>query len=304
MVRPVSVSHLPSASAIELGPVNKMNMWPMPGLAGVPAFPQIMPGFGGLGRFAPLTGFGDVLPMAQPIGWGMMNTGLMDAVIPAGIPPLAGVPMLAASPIMTLPIPMQSTSIMAQAMGVWSEVIPGDSALSAVSMFAVTPAEPRLFHTHDLVQIIVREASVAASIQGLETEKEFGLAGGVENFPGVNGLDPLYYTEFDIVAEKEFEGEGEYIREDELVTRLTAEVIEIRPNGNLVLEARTRIRTDGEEWFTELTGVCRADDVTAANTILSNQIFDLQVNKQHKGDVRDAASKGILAQALDMVFAF
>ena len=107
-----------------------------------------------------------------------------------------------------------------------------------------------------------------------------------------------------MVGEKEFDGEGEYVREDELVTRLSAEVIEIRPNGNLVLEARTRIRTDDEEWYTQLTGTCRPEDITAANTILSNQIFDLQVEKRHKGSVPKAASKGILAQALDAIFAF
>ena len=85
---------------------------------------------------------------------------------------------------------------------------------------------------------------------------------------------------------------------------MAAEVIEILPNGNLVLEARTRIKTDEEEMFTQLTGICRPEDITAANTILSNQIFDLKVEKMHFGQVRDAANKGILARVLDAVFAF
>ena len=294
------LTHVPS-SALS----GQLNDWGATGaMGGRPLFPQ-------------MTGAMGVLPMGQPVAWGGLSSmmvpmdmgaiGLnagMAPVIASDMPPLTGLPLIAAEPVMTVPMPMQSTSIMAQAMGVWSPASPGMTELQSVSMFAVTPAEPRLFHVHDLVQIIVRESSVAASFQGLETEKEYALAGGVESFPGVNGQNPLYYTEFDVVGDKEFDGEGEYVREDELVTRLSAEIIEIRPNGSLALEARTRIRTDDEEWYTQLTGICRPEDITAANTILSNQIFDLQVEKRHKGDVPKAASKGILAQALDAIFAF
>ncbi|MDG2422785.1 MAG: flagellar basal body L-ring protein FlgH [Phycisphaerales bacterium] len=303
-----TMTHVPTTSAL---PGSFPGWGGMPGMGGTPLFPQMAGGMSGFGTM-------DLMPMTQPMAWGSMPSmmmpmdmggmglqpGVMAPVIASEMPPLTGMPLIAAEPLVSVPIPMQSTSIMAQAMGVWSPVSAGMTELQSVSMFAVTPVEPRLFHIHDLVQIIVRESSVAASFQGLETEKEYGLAGGVESFPGVNGQNPLYYTEFDVVGEKEFDGEGEYVREDELVTRLSAEIIEIRPNGSLVLEARTRIRTDDEEWYTQLTGICRPEDITAANTILSNQIFDLQVEKRHKGDVPQAASKGILAQALDVIFAF
>ena len=306
-------THMPTSSAIRAQSMAGYGM--NPGLGGLPAFGQMtgmstMPMLGG--------GMSGIMPMGGAVGWGMMpsmmmpmdmggiglEAGMIDPVIPSELPSLTGMPLLATTPMLTVPMGAASTSIMAQTMGVWSPGTPGMTDLQSISMFAVTPAEPRLYHIHDLVQIIVREASVAASFQGLETEKEYGIAGGVESFPGVNGDNPLYYTEFDVVGEKEFDGEGEYVREDELVTRLSAEVIEIRPNGNLVVEARTRIRTDDEEWYTQLTGTCRPEDITAANTILSNQIFDLQVEKRHKGSVPKAASKGILAQALDAIFAF
>ena len=306
-------THVPTSSALQLQSMAGYGM--TPGLGGMPAFGQMT----GMGNMSVLgSGFPGIMPLGGAVGWGMMpsmmmpmdmggagfEAGMIDPVIPSELPSLTGMPLLAATPMLNVPLGVPSTSIMAQAMGVWSPGTPGMTDLQSISMFAVTPAEPRLYHIHDLVQIIVREASVAASFQGLETEKEYGLAGGVESFPGVNGDNPLYYTEFDVVGEKEFDGEGEYVREDELVTRLSAEVIEIRPNGNLVLEARTRIRTDDEEWYTQLTGTCRPEDITAANTILSNQIFDLQVEKRHKGSVPKAASKGILAQALDAIFAF
>ena len=86
---------------------------------------------------------------------------------------------------------------------------------------------------------------------------------------------------------------------------MTVEVIEILPNGNLVVEGRTTIVTDQEESVMTLTGICRPQDISVSgNTILSNQLHDLTVRKMHRGELKNTASKGILAQILDFVIAF
>ena len=264
-------------------------------------------GFGGPVGWNTMPG---MMTMQQPIYMGGMPTPMPVAPIAATeLSPLATPPVMPMVPMPIAPVP--TMSYMSQAMtGPWGSVLldeeglPITNQLEATSLFAVMPQKPRVFKEHDLVQIVVRETTRIASFQGLETDKDFGIAGGVRAFPGLNDVDLLNYTQVDLAGEKEFEGEGEYAREDDLTTRLTAEVIEILPNGNLVLEARTRIKTDDEEMFTQLTGTCRPDDVTAANTILSNQIFNLEIEKRHYGQVRDAANKGILARILDAVFAF
>ena len=81
-------------------------------------------------------------------------------------------------------------------------------------------------------------------------------------------------------------------------------MIEVLPNGNLVLESRTFIKTDAEEATIKVTGVCRAEDVTAANTVLSSQIHDLVVEKVHEGELKKANEKGLLAKFFDAIFAF
>lgn len=186
--------------------------------------------------------------------------------------------------------------------------------LQQLSMFAITPPEPRAFATHDLIQIIVRESSTARRSHELETEKEWELDGQVSAWPdfriadllqlmvrGGSGEDlPQVGIEFD----KEFSGEGEYQRRDDMTDRLTAEVIEVLPNGNLIIEARTRITTDDEHSCMTLTGICRPDDVSPVNTILSNQIHDLNIVRSHEGELKTAAEKGIIAKVLETIFAF
>lgn len=188
------------------------------------------------------------------------------------------------------------------------------SALRAMSLFAVAPPKIRTFQVHDLVQVIVREASQAKSSQDLKTKKDYKLDAAVGAWPDFNLSDLLNLQlragrssnlpAVNLDAQKDFKGEGDYDRKDDLTARLTAEIIEVLPNGNLILEARTFIKTDKEEQSIKVTGICRPDDITAANTVMSNQLHDLMVEKIHKGELREAGKKGIIAKVMDTVFAF
>ncbi|MBX3356323.1 MAG: flagellar basal body L-ring protein FlgH [Phycisphaeraceae bacterium] len=191
-------------------------------------------------------------------------------------------------------------------------VAPG--SIEAMSMFAVRSPEQRKFARHDLVQIVVREASRAKSGQTLDTKKNYSVAAEVAwgNFsfdafgqPGVATQSGQHNAPvFEAIGRKRLKGEGDYDRSDEFVTRMTAEVIEVLPNGNLILEARTTIQNDKEVSSIKLTGRCRPEDITSGNTVLSNQIHDLKIEKMNTGFVKDAADKGIIAQILDAVLAF
>ncbi len=187
-------------------------------------------------------------------------------------------------------------------------------ALRSVSMFAVLPPQPRKFREHDLVQIVVRESSRTERTQELDTKKSDQITAQVNAWPRFRLEDMLELMLYagrtdqlpalDIESGKQFKGEGEYTREDDMTDRITAEVIEILPNGNLVLEARTFIKTDDEESTLKLTGVCRPDDVTDLNTVMSNQIHDLNIVKTHSGELRDANKRGVIAEVFDTIFAW
>lgn len=186
--------------------------------------------------------------------------------------------------------------------------------LRAVSMFAVTAPKPRTFNKHDLIEIVVRETSRVEARHRLDAEKEYKLNGKISAWPNIRLADLLEFQlragrttglpELGVAFDKEFEGEGRYRREDDFTARLTAEVIEVLPNGHLVLEARTHIKTDEEEATLRVTGICRPEDVSPANTILSSQIHDLEVEKIHKGELKKANEKGVIAKFLDFIFAF
>ena len=206
-----------------------------------------------------------------------------------------------------------SSSLMAAPVNVPVDATPQQArTMQRMSMFAIAPPEKRKFAVHDLVQILVRETSQAVSSQDLETDKNYEIDATVPDYKdfwsmftmGIANGDGETSPQIQFDIDKNFEGEGDYERTDDLTARLTAEVIEILPNGNLILEATSEIKTDEEVSKITVTGICRPDDVTPANTIISNQIHDLKVEKSNTGELKKAATKGIIAKVLDMIFAF
>ena len=111
-------------------------------------------------------------------------------------------------------------------------------------------------------------------------------------------------TIFDGESNQEYSGEGEYERTDRFTDRITAEVIDVKPNGTLVLEARRTIQVDEEGKTLVLSGVCMSDAITEEGVVQSSQLADLRVVVEHEGSLRNAASKGWITKALDFLFPF
>jgi len=190
---------------------------------------------------------------------------------------------------------------------------PLSPAIREASLVAVQVPEPREFAVHDLVSIMVIESASNASDAELSTEKEAKIDAAIEAFIDLQALiearlepsvlakgAPTVTTDFG----HEFEGEGSQKRSDTLTTRLQCEIIDIKPNGNLVLEARKHIKMDKETISIILTGVCRAADIDSDNTIRSNMIHDLRIVKEHTGELRKATKKGLITNILETLFNF
>ena len=185
-------------------------------------------------------------------------------------------------------------------------------SLVGYSMFVIAPPPPKRLEVHDLVTIIVNETSRSSRSQSLETEKDYSSNVNFDAFLSLSDLvegrlvsdevatDPL----LEIDSSSEFEGEGAYERSDRLTARIQAEVIDIKPNGVLVLEAKTTIQTDEETQVFVLAGNCRSADVTEQNTVQSSQLHNLSIVSRNEGEVRKSSKKGYIPRVLETVFSF
>jgi len=185
-------------------------------------------------------------------------------------------------------------------------------ALQEASLFVITPPEPRTFQENDLVTVIVSERSKADRSQTVETEKEYDIEGQLSNFLDLSELlkgrfvddDDDNFPQIGLDLKNEFKGEGDYERSDTITDRITARVVEVKPNGTLLLEARRMIKTDDEVQVATLSGVCRQLDITNRNTVQSNQLFDMTLIVENEGMIRKTTKPGFIKQAMDLLFNF
>lgn len=184
-------------------------------------------------------------------------------------------------------------------------------SIGGQSYFAVTPPRPRTYAKQDLVTVIIREQSEFKSEGTTELQKDARLQARIDDFLKVNfgnmALEQIVGStkpRIDLRGSREFNGEGEVERKDSLTARLQAEVVDVKPNGNLVLAARKRLKTDDEVQEFILSGTVRAEDISPDNTVLSTQVYDLNLEKTHTGGIRDSTKRGWMPRFVDWLNPF
>lgn len=190
---------------------------------------------------------------------------------------------------------------------------PASQALSGYSMFVVTPPPPRKYAKHDLVEVIVNETSVQKIAQKYDNKKDYDFAAELKQFPSMQALFTQLALEngignpapsMGIGSKNKFKGDGKMDRSDQVTARVSAIVIDVKPNGTLVLEATESIQSGREISKMVLSGVCRGDDITRNNTIQSSQLANLDIRIEHEGDVKDTAEKGLIPRIFETLFNF
>ena len=183
--------------------------------------------------------------------------------------------------------------------------------LNDMSFFAVPAPEPKVLKKHDLVTIIVREETDFSADGTTDLKKDYDLDFRIQQFIRASlenfSLEPTNGStgsQILLGGKSKFKGEATVDRVDALTTRITAEVVDVKPNGTVVLQAKAHTKFDEEEMTMILSGTCRAEDVTGDNTILSSQLHDKNLIKEHKGAVRDTTRRGWIPRFFDWIRLF
>jgi len=190
-------------------------------------------------------------------------------------------------------------------------VRPQTRAIEQMSLIAIPSVPPRKFKVNDIISIIVRQQKTYQADGKLDTKKEWDLTGKLSDWFRFYdehhlGQDQLSNGEpgFDFSYENEMKTKAKNDREDKFTTRIAARVIDVKPNGNLVLEASMSEQHDEERFTITLTGTCRSEDVNPDNSILSTQIAELALVEKNEGAVRDSTKRGWVPKILDWIAPF
>jgi len=172
---------------------------------------------------------------------------------------------------------------------------------------------------NDLVTILINEstsaqktASTTASRDsstnyGLDTFFGMNTDFNIHNLPLINGFykaGNVFSPSVKGSATSDFKGDGDTARTGKITGTITAKVVEVLPNGNLVIESRKEVIVNNEKEILVLRGIIRPDDISQSNTILSQYVADAQIYLVGEGTLGDKQSQGWLVRFLDKIWPF
>lgn len=95
---------------------------------------------------------------------------------------------------------------------------------------------------------------------------------------------------------------GSTTRGGTINARMTAKVVEVLPNGNLVIEGRQTIIVNKEEQVIVVSGQVRPKDVAPDNTVLSTFVADATIRYEGTGPIGEKQNPGLLTRIFNWLF--
>lgn len=109
-----------------------------------------------------------------------------------------------------------------------------------------------------------------------------------DNYGQINFHDKMDHT-----------GEGKTNRKATFTTKLSGEVIEVLPNGHLVVQARKAIHVNEETQEVLLVGTVDPNDLNDKSEVDGDKVIDLKVALKGKGEVADTIRQGWLSRMVN-----
>lgn len=154
----------------------------------------------------------------------------------------------------------------------------------------------------DVVTILVSDSASAIASGGTATQRNSTGNNQISALVGALSAGNPLANLLDFSKEQQLDGQGETSRDLTLTTTLSARVVAFTLNGMMVVEGSKEITVNSERQVITLKGMIRPVDVSPANTILSNQVADLEVAVNGKGVVGDAIKRPFSLYRLFMGF--
>lgn len=147
----------------------------------------------------------------------------------------------------------------------------------------------------DTITINIAEKTQASKKSDTKAERSQDMNTSVSNMVGLP-LKSVLGTTLEADSSSKFGGKGENTSTNDFTGVITVTVIEVMPNGNLLVSGEKQIGLKEGEEFIRFSGVVNPNTITAANTVQSTQVADARMEFKANGFVDSAQVMGWLAR--------
>ena len=191
---------------------------------------------------------------------------------------------------------------------IFTPLLAGSQSLWKASSRAMT-SDKKAHAVGDMITILVQQSATASKDNSTSTSKKAAIDASISSLlytPAVNGLltkkGQLPALKLD--SANSFDGSGKISNSEQIADKITVFVVDVLPNGNMVVEGTRHTSFSGESQQAVLRGVVRSEDLTAQNTVYSYNLADATIKFIGKGTVSDSQRKGWALKIWDKVNPF
>ncbi len=137
----------------------------------------------------------------------------------------------------------------------------------------------------DVLTLLVSETTAAQSTGDVNNSRTFAANSAITAIPGTSSqaANPL----LGMTSSKSLKGSGETSTGSSVTATLSARVIAVLPNGNMVVEAERHTIISSQHEDLIVRGVLRPGDVGPGNTAVATSLSNLEIELKGKGVVSD-----------------
>ncbi len=153
----------------------------------------------------------------------------------------------------------------------------------------------RARYVGDTITVKITESTTASTKSNNKLDKSNVATASVSGLTGLPGKG-LLGLDLNAKSANAFSGKGEAANNNIFTGNMTVTVIDVMPNGNLLISGEKQLAIGSEQEFVRISGVVNPSFVDAFNVVESSKIADARIEYKSSGQVSDGQVMGWLAR--------
>jgi flagellar L-ring protein precursor FlgH len=173
--------------------------------------------------------------------------------------------------------------------------VAANGAIFQVASYRPLFEDRRARHVGDILIVQIAEKISASKKASTTTDRTSSMDAGISALPFVS---PNSFARASAKASSDsaFEGKGATANDNTFSGTITVTVVEVLPNGNLLVAGEKQVGVNQNMDVLRFSGVVDPATILAGNTVSSYQIADARIAFRGKGGIDEAQTVGWLAR--------
>lgn len=153
----------------------------------------------------------------------------------------------------------------------------------------------RARYVGDTITVNITESTNASAKSNNKVDKSNNQQASVSALSGLPGKS-LLGLNLGASSSTAFSGKGEAANNNVFTGNITVTVIDVMPNGNLLVSGEKQLAIGNEQEFVRISGVINPSFVDAFNTIASSKVADARIEYKSAGQISEGQIMGWMAR--------